>query len=420
MKTIQGFVVAFFALVVALFALPTSAQSTFVPIQIYDHAQKAVYNNPSEFIELSAQLHLVREGAPVPNGNMANEHGHIEVKCPVKGYTSGESLHCTFRVRTFDLEGTADGIFGELLENVKWDATGTDTPPDMTHAGMGLGEYHGSFDVNPLIEAGSFTPGPHGLFTARVALQFRVSRVGTTDAYGMQGRAEIWVPFFSNRDPSAPLIVQRGENRVIYESQADVASEGVPGVGWANTRLGTMVTELYSDPPLAPITADYPIVVAFYNYSADTSLPCGSAEFRLDMDFHNGIPGTVIDSEPCFNSPSGIVKTFHLNPSMGVGAHRAWFSWTQVDPDSHQQATVIQVIAFTVASGGPTTCEIAGATNLHGPLPCVFPPTDPVVTWDPIAVGFQRKLIDGVPQNVFRFCTGLGACFTWPVTPIPQ
>jgi hypothetical protein len=62
------------------------------------------------------------------------------------------------------------------------------------------------------------------------------------------------------------------------------------------------------------------------------------------------------------------------------------------------------------------TCQDPKATNVGGPLPCLYPP--PVETWIAITPQWkQLKDANGVLQNRFQLCPTPTTCVEVPVRP---
>jgi hypothetical protein len=162
-----------------------------------------------------------------------------------------------------------------------------------------------------------------------------------------------------------------------------------------------------NDTPLDPIASTWTTVINAYNYTANPAFPLPNEQFelRLDPNLHHGVEGTTLrldDIGPSFNK--NLVGPLVLDPAvMGPGDHTAMAIWTQplgtLVPGIQSLASVV-VFPVTVGDAvpPPTTCQDPTATNIGGPLPCVFPPPTPIpltISCTGIGSGFLQIKADG-------------------------
>lgn len=424
-------------------------------MKIHGHPQKTEYKDKSEWITLSTQGH-VTFGQPVPIdiGSMDSRHVHLDVTFPIYCENAGEKIiGGRFTIKTFHVDGFVQGIFGELLEDVIWDDTGTSTPPNMVGdpAVMGLKQWSGSFTINPKAGVGTnFIFGPHGWCAARIAVRTSYNGGGRSDV-------EQWLPVFSIQDITKPEAPVRSGAKVILESQVDIVvpdSAIKPGEN-GSSLFGTNVVEYYDYIPLAPISEPWLVPCAFYSYSALQDGPPAFLEQRLDPDLHNMIPGTIIVHKEIPQAFAGPIVTLKFDPVvMGTGVHKEMNQWTQARPDRNAQMSVLSVINVPVGAGvsppvkviipdivsdtqSEATAEIIGAGLLVGTISEMndqnipkgnvisqFPTagslvapkstvnfmlssgavTTPNEVWIPAVPTFMQLHINGVPQKRWQIC----------------
>jgi hypothetical protein len=111
------------------------------------------------------------------------------------------------------------------------------------------------------------------------------------------------------------------------------------------------------------------------------------------MDFHNGVPGKMIVSEPA-NQQGFSTRTLMLDPAtMTKGPHKDGVFWKS----TFGRETIATLLAFSYVVGDsvPGAAELCAdpkATNLGQPLPCTFPPPPP-----PAACEDPRATNEGGP-----------------------
>jgi hypothetical protein len=411
-------------------ALPASAQP------IHGHPQKAAYASPAEWVEVDGQGWL---GDPDP---VLAAHVHNVPKFPLyMEVHDWSTIEVPFTLKAHNLAGTIQMFTGEHVRSVRWDATGTSEVPVMRGDPNGLLQWTGVATVDLTLGDDGFLHifkfPLHGwaevrFFTRTVLDNGRIMDVSTV------------VPVYSMIDPTAP--------------EAPGAAQGNPGVHirtsyvvWQDNAAlaGELVTEISDYIPLAPISAPWPTIANVYNYTAPAGVPFEDERFelRLDADLHHGVRGSLQQFEDAgLSQNKQFLGPIILNPAaMGAGPHKELAVWTQ--PLGAEAASSAIVFPVTVVDGVPvpTTCTDPTALNVGGLLPCRFPtPTPaptlctdpnapnvgqplpclppvghvPVETYVPFTPLFERQSLDGVPQNVFKFCLSPNECFSFKASPI--
>ena len=193
------------------------------------------------------------------------------------------------------------------------------------------------------------------------------------------GYHNVWMSYFSVVDTSVAEAIPPGD----YGPIISIRDTMFPV---SQTNFGDMVLEVEDWLPLLPINTPWFFRVSAYNYTS--TAPCcpdGLIEQRRDMDFHNGVPGTLIVSDPA-NQQGFSARTLMLNPAtMTKGLHEGVF-WKS----TFGSQTIAALLAFSyevsdsVAPAppapvpGPEVCMDPKATNLGKPAPCTFEPLPPV------------------------------------------
>lgn len=377
-----------YALLALLLAVPVSAQ----PIQ--GHPQKQAYASSAEWVPLDGQCWF---GDPDP---IKASHVHVVPKPPsYMRVLDLKTIDVPFTVKLHNVAGSVGQVSGEHVQSIRWDSTGTSQMPVMKGDPNGLVEWSGVATMShtipdPVVDfLGIFQFPVHGWAEDKI-----IAYTGLDDGRRVDTGTQ-W-PVYSAIDLTAP--------------EKKAAEQGNPGVHirtscvmWSGNQAetaGEVITELSDYIPLAPIFKLWSIPGFFYNYTAPAGInfPAEVFQQRKDPDLHHGVTGVLQRTEV---SPAGGGKSFQGNividpASLGTGAHKEMFVWTQ--PLLNGTAlSAVMVIPVGVGDGipvptlctdptalnvgqplpctfpVPTLCQDPKASNVGGPLPCVFPVIDP-------------------------------------------
>jgi hypothetical protein len=295
------------------------------------------------------------------------------VWAPIYGEMSG-NFTVPFMVMLFHSAGhinpTYATFFGPLITNVVWD-TPDGQPPVMQGDPSGLVMFTGHFTVDLSKADGSGVSGldvpKRGWFQVRAQTRTYFDNGDSTDTF-------LHVPFYSMLDPSAPetFLLQGGPITAAWCGAGSARDTPADAVGlYQVSEVNTYL------PILAPITA--PIAAALphlFGYGTQ-ALPQGTGMARFDMDLHNGIAGTLIQSA---SGPSrdGVFLASPFDPAiLGMGTHKVAMIWQQDTGDgipgqvaAQEQATSLLVVSVTVGAAAPaqapTLASLSPAQGVQG------------------------------------------------------
>lgn len=317
---------------------------------IYGHPQKASYGSPAEYPTISFQGHWPVKGAieavPLADGcdpdvAIRCTHNHSELNGPLyMDAKPGDVLHFRFAIVTHHLAGVVSEVHGgwtsinEDLGTLTWDVTGTSRPPVMRGNPDGDLTFTGTMDlpVDPRLTKWWFA-------SVRSVQQF-----DNGDQLGEQPQFPIWFG-----EPSANARPDKiiGEDLPLLNSRV-TTFDAATGIAYAN-----VVAEWEGYIPLDPISTPWFIPTAAYSYNT-ANLPTAITQVRRDLDFHHGIPGTVLFSENTLQIPGNNFATlgFAFDPrGLTPGPHK----WTLIrqQPDNNDQTTALLVVTVTVDPNAP-------------------------------------------------------------------
>lgn len=350
-----------------LWSIPASAQ----PIR--GHPQKAAYASPSEWPELfDGQMHW-----PKFDGIQSEHCAHIIPKWPQGAELADQSFTVTFTLKLFHCDAWLTGFYGEGFRDVKLDGAVIPFKGDPTK----LITLTGSATFDPLLPAFGRFHHPHGWTNPRLEASF-------VFANGDVGYHDFMMSYFSVSDLSETEALPPGNFGPIIS----IRNTMFPVSG---TNFGNMVLEVEDWLPLLPIKAPWFFRVSAYNYTS--TAPCcpnGLLEQRRDMDFHGGIPGTVVLSEP--HDQLGVsAKTMVLDPATTTqGTHKDGLFWKSTF--NNETVAALLVVTWTAGDSGtplPQLCTDPKATNVGQPLPCIYP-LPPMCSWNLIATGIRVNSCD--------------------------
>jgi hypothetical protein len=353
---------------------------------------KAFYASSAEWPFLSEQCHWMPanpstatdDGVASPDffpeaRDPQNGHTHLEVSAPYAGEISGPMV-VPFTLRLFHTAGEIQFLYGNLVRDIVWDATGSGTPPRMNGDPAGLVTWTGHFTIDPALAASDHGDGaqpvpPRGWFEVRLVTRTQYQNGDRLDN-------NFYFPMYAVLDPQAPETAPIGAvgllARCLPSSSRDAVSSAL-GVSAIDV-LGTTL------PILAPIQSPQTIDSHTYGYGTDPSLPDGISELRLDPDLHHGAVGTPlrINTGPV---AVGTADRDVIDPKvLGSGAHKLAFVWMQPTNTgsalvtADEQVSTLMVVTVTVGDGVESA-----------PPPIIVPPPPPpVVTWQTITALLQR------------------------------
>ncbi len=309
-------------------------------MKIHGHPQKTDYlDDGSDWPMPEAQGWF-----PVADPILAG-HLHLAVKFPLYGeVTSLMPFWVPFTLKLHDFAGEIHEVFGVHFKDIRWDDTGSNTPPVMRTTNPGLAQWSGKVlldfslgsqpwlgDINPLPLSGHGWAG--SFFTAR--------------AYGDNGdvlETQLLMSFFALLNPEGieRPAAQLGDPGFVVSARVTVHNNTVPNpqnpdgiTTLGGTQFGVMVTEANSAIPLLPFDQPWNTILNVYNYTAPKPLLNGMFRQLLDANLHGTPPnippneGTLLDSDHAdvLGIPNRIVT---FNPAaMGPGAHKVLLRWRQ-------------------------------------------------------------------------------------------
>lgn len=390
-------------------------------MRLHNHPQKAFYTSPAEWPVVSSQCHwrpgsgmpqtfpVIPVGLSVADPQIA--HTHLDCNWPIYGEITGPlPISCTIKV--FHTAGVVGGI-GAPFSNIRdivYADTGTSTPPVMRGDPMGVKQWNLSFIFDPTMKAMNYFPpfnsvGPHGWTHTDVSVK---TYYDNGDSVNLdQIRSLYSVMDTSVADPDI--------NRVngFPDSGIGVATACSPNTSsrfrfedGTRSTYGNQMGEVFSTfqgmIPLLPIQAPWSLPGRFYAYATleghpGFKFPDGTFSLRRDVDIHNGIFGVDIVPPQHFQGNTQFSDTpMVLDPALiGSGTHNIVAFWQEPDGQGSDN-TALTVFNVTVGPGvpQPTLCTNPAATNVGGPLPCVFPP--PPVDVCPNLAGVQLTIPAGL------------------------
>lgn len=408
-------------------ALLIASVASAQPLTIHGAPQGVTtYATPAAWPPLSGQCHWKAPGPDVnPDGPLVPgiAHTHIEGHFPIWAQLPAGPVTVPISVVLFHTKGAIYGVGGQIM--------GPRGPVDMTEVvidqplpirgdpnGVVSFTGHATFDPALSFTRGESSDGPlertiplHGWFNTRVMARTIYDDGEVVDT-------QLWIPYFSMLDPSQPE-PGIGEGTMQLRAGCSVGGVTTEGFGEHVTEIrGTEAIARGYLPILAPINEPFVIYPLTYNYKALQMFP--HYDLRLDLNLHMGVAGSVLASTQTEIPGQGVSNVDMLDPvviaastpQMGTtpGKHKIAALWEQ---ESGPQGSpglaggfppnerLVSLLVFEVAIGDhptsapPVVCTDPRATNVGGPLPCVFPPPPPpppppVDVWAPVTAVFQR------------------------------
>lgn len=317
---------------------------------IHQHPQKAFYASPAEWPTISEDCWWEAPGSGALPG--PSHIGHMTLTLPVGAETSGELITGRFAITTFNAFGRVTSIFGDRV--VSWTLDGGRTLP-LTTSPDGVSTWTGTVTFST-----ANTP-PRGYY--RVMLGFKTELDNKDFTY-----TENFKSFYSMRDPAAPDTGWYNQNN----GRCRVFDASTPTL----ERWGQHITEFQSVMPLlGPISSYFPWTntVSAYGYGGSGPLAEGKFVLRLDPNFHEGDPGTVLDEV----AGNKIDRAITLPASIPDGPHRLMYQWIRADPAGTRVLTSNTVINVVVGPGGVAQFPVGTPTPTPEPGHTTSPPPPP-------------------------------------------
>lgn len=296
---------------------------------LHGHPQVIRYNSPSDWPKIfDGQMHWDKFDA------IQTQHCvHLQTQIPYGADLNDDAFDIKFSMLMFHCASRVTALFdGDNQANVTWD-------DGVTFPVMGdpskLLTFTGTWHFDPK-RLGRFHH-KHGWTQVR----FEATMVFTS---GDVGYHNFWWSYYSIADLSAPEDLPPGG----FGPVLSVRNTIFPMNG---TSFGDMVMEVEDWLPLLPIKAPWFFRVSAYNYtSVAPCCPNGLLEQRRDMDFHNGVPGTVIVSLP--HDQQGFSPlTLVIDPTtMTPGPHKDGVFWKSTF--NGQTIAALLAFSYVVGDGG--------------------------------------------------------------------
>jgi hypothetical protein len=390
---------------IALSCLPVATQSLLAQAKqttftVSDPNVVAVYNTPADWpLPKSLQCHWGRAtlapAAPILSPAVFDPlrvgvgHTHIEVHFPYDAEISGP-FDFDFTVVLFHSDATITNVRGIYVRNIVWDDTGSSTPPNMTGTADQVQTWHAKATFDPFMTGpgatdgdGSFVMPQHGFFSLRMTSQTHYANGHEMDNWTAE-------PLYSVIDPSAPPAPESQYSRetgVLCEPHNDFDHAGREAWGFSASEVRELL-------PNGPISEPWSLAatrmfggITGYTYANQGFFTAPLHEqLRMDPNFHGGVTGTLL--QDVVFAPNGAANVVFLNDAtidprgLTIGVHKWMALWSaQTDKDdlaafqADDTTVALVTVPFTVGTvTPPTTCQDPTATNVGGPLPCVFPP----------------------------------------------
>lgn len=362
---------------------------------------------------LTAQCHW-KESSDTPNpvGPLVPgiPHTHIEGHFPLWADIGPGPVTVPITVLLFHTKGKVILVQGQIMGPngpMLMSDVQMDQPFPLVGDPNGIVTFqgHATFDI-ALTPNGVITDNgriadaiaPHGWFNTRLMARTVYDNTEVVDT-------SLWVPYFAMLDPSQPEPIY-GEGTMQLRAGCTIAGETSDTFGEHVTEVrGTEGFDRGYLPILAPFSNPFTIYPLTYNYK---SIPTfGQYDLRLDANFHLNVAGTVLASTQTEIPGMGVSNVDVLDPVIIAnsiaqpgttpGKHRIAAIWEQESgagfPGFPPNERLVSVLGFEVEIGPnptsappiiivppppppppPAVCQDPKATNLNGPLPCVFPP----------------------------------------------
>lgn len=317
-------------------------------------------------------------------------HTHIEAYPPIWAELGSGPVTIPITLRLFQTAGKLTIVLAEF-EGVNGPVAMADVvldqPLPLVGDPHGLVSLTGHVTFDPA--TGTDTIPVHGWFNTKLFARTVYDNGDVLDT-------QFWVPYFSMVNPAVPEPAY-GEGLMELAAKCTIESKDIENGGMGQHLTEVRGTESQARgylPILAPFATPITIFPLTYNYKA---LPTtvGLYELRLDANFHMGLPGTLIATTATELPNGGVSNVDVLDPvviaastaAMGTtpGKHRLVAMWDQDtgagSPGFAPNERLVSLLGFEVTIGPnpqppppPLLCTDPRATNVGGPLPCVFPP----------------------------------------------
>ncbi len=265
-------------------------------MKIHGHPQKTDYlDDGSDWpVAPSYQLHWVAPGlTPMPMAGLPGIcHTHVDVRFPLYAELNAPVV-CTFTVKLFHTQGKFGGFYHSLVRDIIWDETGSAQVPSFVGDPMGLVVKTGRFTLDLAMPNDPYPNVLHGWAAPQLT---GVTQYDNGDLSMDQAS----LPVYSMLDPSAPETPIGNGGGPVLRTMAEIQNTTIFAPNTTPVNYGETLAEYSYEIeefiPIAPISAPWTLHGGTDGYgSAD--LPPGTMEVRLDPDFHNNVPGTVLFSQ---------------------------------------------------------------------------------------------------------------------------
>lgn len=248
------------------------------PLKLHGHPQLDFYTSAAQFPPVSIQGHWPKQDPTMTT------HIHIDPVFPYGAEIGAEVFEVPFTLKAFMLDGHIGLFESECMVDIKWNDTGTSTPPTMEGDPNSMipKTWSGVMTVDTTKGRFRVEHGWRGFdFMARTGFN---NGDGPLDVKG-------FLPMFSVLDLTKDEVPPPGNFGPILSSRVDVSS-------MTGEKFGTMVCEIENWIPLLPISNKWITGLSAYDYATGTndSLPNGRFEQRQNLDLHNGVRGLLTDS----------------------------------------------------------------------------------------------------------------------------
>jgi hypothetical protein len=315
---------------------------------IHGDPQKAFYESPAEYPQdPDLQCHWRAPNIGYMPGMPA--HTHARLKCPDYAEIPAGPFTCGLTITLFNTTGQINA------GNITFTANGTlamDTPFPLM-GGPGVNVYTGTVTFN-LANSGLKVHGWQPI-QARV-----VTNYTNRDILINRGMR----PVYSVVDLTAPESPPGDGTGIRSTSSCQIIDASDPdNLGNARWQQNQMEF-LQILPTLGPVTPGLPwqMVPIAYNYGGTTGLPPGTFELRLDPDFHNNIPGTVLLSSTHGDSAAPALDKFSVPDNVPDGPHKLTWMWRRPNMAGDKELDALLVFNVTVGPGGvaqpPNTSQV--------------------------------------------------------------
>jgi len=290
----------------------------------------------------SGQCHWLQ-----PNGMLG--HTHIDLDTINRPQVNG-TLRVNFVVTLFHTDAPVTQIYaGNAKTNDAfdwvWDDTGTSAPPLMIGDPMGVRTWSGHFRMTPAY--------PHGWQWVSMSVYTRFADRTTVVILNE--------PIYATANLNAP----EGDASPAAQ-RAQAICRVSPDPAHPELSYGEQTAQFDGPLPRFTMSQLVPMTGSTYGYGA-RGLPFAVADFRLDMDLHHGVNGTLLYTAQ--ESVDGLIHApMNFDPAlMGPGEHKLAIRRTEIN--GPETSAVLLVTHVTIDPNAPPPVD--------PPSPPSPPPSSP-------------------------------------------